>query len=714
MKPRLYVAAGISGAPEHVEGMKDAELIVAVNTDAGAPIFSVAHYGIVEDATDVLEALAEAVREAEGVAPMPDPTTSSLLGIPGYVFLWVLTLAALALFGLRAYRLVTALARGRAEARWDRLPRRLWNTVVNVAGQRRMFANPGIGLAHLVIFWTFLFYAVTLRLEPAARPAALPADPLRRRGRLDGLPHGVCSPWRPWWPSPGRRSAATVFTPARLERSRDATIILLLISLLLVTFLMGQGAKAAAEEGPASWSPVGGPDRRLAGRAVGRARPSSLFLAMWWLHMTAVLGFLAYLLYSKHLHLLASPFSVFAASLEPGAMPPSSEGAARLEEFTWRELYNGLACAECGRCDRACPAFASGGVLSPKDLVHQVKLTAAGRGRPSATGTRDLIGAVGARGHLGLHHLPGLHGELPRLQRAHPADRRDAPPADDPRRGGPGVQDMLTGLTRYGNSFGQSPRKRAKWAQRAGLRGQGRPQGAGRVPVVRRATTPPSTRGSRRSPGRWPGCSTRAGLDFGILLRGASRTQATTCAASARRASSRCCGRRTWQRSATAQYRAIVTTDPHTYHALKNEYGLDGRVVHYTEVLDELIAAGRLPVVARRPAPGSPTTTRATWAATTASTTPPRRVLAALGAEGRRDAAQPGREPTAAAPAAGRIWMEDAPGGGERPAESRVREAAGARRGGHHGGGLPQGPGHVPGRPQDHRAGGGARGAGYR
>jgi electron transfer flavoprotein alpha subunit len=64
--PRLYVAAGISGAPEHVEGMRDAEVIIAINTDAGAPIFSVAHYGIVDDATDVLELLAEAVRKRKG------------------------------------------------------------------------------------------------------------------------------------------------------------------------------------------------------------------------------------------------------------------------------------------------------------------------------------------------------------------------------------------------------------------------------------------------------------------------------------------------------------------------------------------------------------------------------------------------------------------------------------------------------------------------
>jgi electron transfer flavoprotein alpha subunit len=62
VKPKLYVAAGISGAPEHVEGMKGAELIVAINTDPGAPIFAVAHYGVVGDVLEVLPALTAAVK----------------------------------------------------------------------------------------------------------------------------------------------------------------------------------------------------------------------------------------------------------------------------------------------------------------------------------------------------------------------------------------------------------------------------------------------------------------------------------------------------------------------------------------------------------------------------------------------------------------------------------------------------------------------------
>jgi len=67
VKPKLYLALGISGAPEHTEGMKAAALIVAVNTDSGAPIFNVAHYGIVGDVLEVLPALSKAIESRKGV-----------------------------------------------------------------------------------------------------------------------------------------------------------------------------------------------------------------------------------------------------------------------------------------------------------------------------------------------------------------------------------------------------------------------------------------------------------------------------------------------------------------------------------------------------------------------------------------------------------------------------------------------------------------------
>ncbi|MDI6779388.1 MAG: electron transfer flavoprotein subunit alpha/FixB family protein [Bacteroidota bacterium] len=62
VKPKLYLSLGISGAPEHVEGMKDSGLIISINTDTNAPIFSVSHYGICADIFDIMPTLIEEIK----------------------------------------------------------------------------------------------------------------------------------------------------------------------------------------------------------------------------------------------------------------------------------------------------------------------------------------------------------------------------------------------------------------------------------------------------------------------------------------------------------------------------------------------------------------------------------------------------------------------------------------------------------------------------
>lgn len=66
VKPKLYLALGISGAFQHVAGMKGSNMIVAVNKDPKAPIFSVAQYGIVDDVLKVIPALAQKIKEIKG------------------------------------------------------------------------------------------------------------------------------------------------------------------------------------------------------------------------------------------------------------------------------------------------------------------------------------------------------------------------------------------------------------------------------------------------------------------------------------------------------------------------------------------------------------------------------------------------------------------------------------------------------------------------
>jgi len=102
---------------------------------------------------------------------------------------------------------------------------------------------------------------------------------------------------------------------------------------------------------------------------------------MWWTHTFIALGFIAYIPYSRLLHIITTPANHFFASLKPtGYVEPirdienqESFGVSKLEEFTWKQIFDSDACTKCGRCQDGCPAYLTGKHLSPKKLVQDLK-----------------------------------------------------------------------------------------------------------------------------------------------------------------------------------------------------------------------------------------------------------------------------------------------------------------------------------------------------
>jgi Fe-S oxidoreductase len=237
-----------------------------------------------------------------------------------------------------------------------------------------------------------------------------------------------------------------------------------------------------------------------------------------------------------------------------------------------------------------------------------------------------------------------------------------------------GIQDMLDKLNRYGNSFGKSDRMRARWVQNGGLKiKDARKEEVEYLWFVGDfASFDPRLESITQKTAR---LFEAAGLSFGLLYE-AERNAGNDVRRVGEEGLFEVLREKNKQALAKAKFRTIVTTDPHTYNTLKNEYGLENgvRVVHYTELLCELLAQGRLKI--RQPAHGKVTYHDPCYLGRYNGVyEPPREVLRRLGLEVAEMPRSRARSYCCGA-GGGRIWMEDTEKVQERPAESRVREAA--------------------------------------
>ena len=306
------------------------------------------------------------------------------------LFLLVLV-AALGFFSYNAQRLVRYLGIGHDEHRADHPWTRLRNVLVIGIGQAKILREPFAGILHASVFWGFVVLTIG-SIEILAR-GVFPAFGFDRM--LPAPVHGLFLLSQELFAGLVLAAVAVllyrrlVIKPRRLQgdkvHSGDAVFIRSMIAALMVTlFLSASFERVVAARHAAAFQPISSVLAMMFSR-VSPGTASSIATTSTWIHALLLLAFLNYLPYSKHLHVITSlPNTFFSNTSGPGQIgvmrPMDLEaegvetfGASDVKDLSWKNLLDGYSCTECGRCTAACPANITGKPLSPRKIVVNVR-----------------------------------------------------------------------------------------------------------------------------------------------------------------------------------------------------------------------------------------------------------------------------------------------------------------------------------------------------
>ncbi|MGI8928347.1 MAG: (Fe-S)-binding protein [Candidatus Limnocylindrales bacterium] len=303
--------------------------------------------------------------------------------IPFYPFAPVLFVAAVILFGLLMARHLRIFAFARPAPVGDE-PGRVQSLFVYAIAQVRMFRDPDAGLLHAAIFWGF----VVLTVGTADRVAfgliqavvRVPLDGWLWRLLLLGQNMFVLTVLVAVAYALFRRLVWKY--PRRTTLSRDGIVILLLIGGVVVTEWFAEAFRIVAYGDPdAGWAVAATPLGLVLDAILPTAWLSSGYNLFFWANVALVSGFLIYLPRSKHLHIVTAFFNAALRKMRPRGELPKMDleaedarfGIKTIEDMSWKDLLDGFTCTECGRCQEACPAWATGKPLNPKTMIMGIR-----------------------------------------------------------------------------------------------------------------------------------------------------------------------------------------------------------------------------------------------------------------------------------------------------------------------------------------------------